>query len=90
MAADIARITYDPTRQYRAVVRQQGRVTLEADENEAATLASEALRLETIDIFGPTAAIGDGYLVGSASGPAAWKPTCNSRPGKRPWQGRST
>jgi hypothetical protein len=69
MAADIARITYDPTREYRAVVRQQGRVTLEADENEAATLASEALRLETIDIFGPTAAIGDGYLVGSASGP---------------------
>jgi len=69
MVADIARITYDPTRQYRTVVRQQGRVTLEADENEAATLASEALRLETIDIFGPAAAIGDGYRVGSASGP---------------------
>ena len=69
MVADIARITYDPTRQYRSVVRQQGRVTLEADENEAATLAAEALRLETIDIFGPTAAIGEGYLLGPGSAP---------------------
>jgi len=31
MAADLARITYDPTRQYRSVIAQQGRVTLEAD-----------------------------------------------------------
>jgi hypothetical protein len=64
MVADIARITYDATRQYRSVISQQGRVTLEADNNEAATLASEALRLETIDIIGPTGALGDGYEVG--------------------------
>jgi hypothetical protein len=69
MTADIARITYDPTRQYRSVIYQQGRVTLEADNNEAATLSDEALRLETIDIVGPTGALGNGYAVSSGKGP---------------------
>ncbi len=69
MAADLARITYDPTRQYRSVISQQGRVTLEADSNEAAVIASEALRLETIDIVGPTGTPDDGYKVGSGTGP---------------------
>jgi hypothetical protein len=69
MVADIARITYDPTRQYRSLIYQQGRVTLEADNNEAATLASEALRLETIDIIGPSGTPDDGYGVGSGKGP---------------------
>jgi len=35
MASDRGRVTYDERRQYRAVVAQQGRVTLEADVNEA-------------------------------------------------------
>ena len=65
MAADLARITYDPTRQYRSVITQQGRVTLEADNNEAAIIAGEALRLETIDIVGPTGTPDDGYKVGA-------------------------
>jgi len=69
MAADLARITYDPTRQYRSVIAQQGRVTLEADNNEAATIATEALRLETIDLIGATGTPDDGYKVGSGTGP---------------------
>lgn len=69
MVADIARITYDPTRQYRSLIAQQGRVTLEADVNEAASLAGEALRLETIDIIGPAGTPDDGYKVGSGKGP---------------------
>jgi Family of unknown function (DUF6519) len=69
MTADKARISYDPTRHYRSVVAQQGRVTLEADTNEGSSIAGEALRLETIDIVGPAAAIKDGYLPGSGSGP---------------------
>lgn len=69
MAADLARITYDPLRQYRSVISQQGRVTLEADNNEAATIASEALRLETIDVVGPTGTPDDGYKVGPGIGP---------------------
>ena len=54
MGSDIARVSFDPTRQYRSVVLQQGRVTLEADGNEASRIASEALRLETIDLVGPS------------------------------------
>jgi hypothetical protein len=69
MAADLARITYDPTRQYRSVVAQQGRVTLEADSNEATIIADEALRLETIDVVGPTGTPDNGYKVGSGTGP---------------------
>ena len=38
MASDRARISFDPTRAYRAVVAQQGRVTLEADVNEQAVI----------------------------------------------------
>ena len=69
MTADRARVSYDATRQYRSVVAQQGRVTLEADTNEAATIASEALRLETIDVIGPTGTPDNGYLPGSGKGP---------------------
>jgi hypothetical protein len=68
MTADLARISYDPTRQYRSVISQQGRVTLEADGNEAATIASEELRLETIDLIGPTGTPDDGFKVGPGNG----------------------
>jgi hypothetical protein len=63
MVADIARVTYDPSRQYRSLIYQQGRVTLEADNNEAIALEAEALRLETIDIIGPLGTPDDGYKV---------------------------
>ena len=64
MGSDLARVTFDLTRQYRSVVTQQGRVTLEADVNEASMIASEALRLETIDLVGPAATPDNGYEVG--------------------------
>jgi len=69
MTADRARVSYDPSRQYRLLVPQQGRVTLEADGNEAAMLAEEALRLETIDIVGPSGTPDDGYAPTSGKGP---------------------
>jgi Family of unknown function (DUF6519) len=69
MTADRARVSFDPTRLYRSVVTQQGRVTLEADTNEATSIAAEALRLETIDIVGPAAALKAGYLPGGGTGP---------------------
>lgn len=53
MGSDRARISFNPARGYRSVVAQQGRVTLEADVNEQASIASEALRRETIDVVGP-------------------------------------
>ena len=34
MATDLARVSFERARQYTGVVPQQGRVTLEAEENE--------------------------------------------------------
>lgn len=66
MASDRARVTYDPTRQYRAVVMQQGRVTLEADVNEAQYIGEEELRKETFDIVGPQGTPDNGWEVTAA------------------------
>src|SRR5262245_24137611 len=75
MGSDIARVSFNPRRQYRSVVLQQGRVTLEADGNEASRIGSEALRLETIDLVGPAATPDDGYKLGlDASGKVAVLP----------------
>jgi hypothetical protein len=63
VGSDRARITFDPTRAYRSVVAQQGRVTLEADVNEQAMIAAEALRVETVDIVGPAGTPNNGYQV---------------------------
>ncbi len=63
MASDRARISYDPTRAWRSVVAQQGRVSLEADLNEASSIAQEGRRAEIIDIVGPTGTPDDGYKV---------------------------
>ncbi|HMD96341.1 MAG TPA: DUF6519 domain-containing protein [Terriglobia bacterium] len=63
MGSDRARLSYDEEQQYRSVVMQQGRVTLEADWNESQQIASEALRLETLDIVGPAGTPDDGYKI---------------------------
>jgi hypothetical protein len=63
MGSDRARVSYDPNQQYRSVVMQQGRVTLEADWNEAQQISSEELRSETLDIVGPCGTPDDGYKV---------------------------
>src|SRR5258708_11580074 len=52
MGSDRARNTFDRVKQYRRVVAQQGRVELEADKNEGAEIATEALRLVTIVVVG--------------------------------------
>ena len=68
MGSARARISFDPSRDYRSVVAQQGRVTLEADVNEQASIAGEALRLETIDIIGPAGTPDNGYEVSYSGG----------------------
>lgn len=70
MTSDRARNSWDRTRQWRSVVAQQGRVTLEADVNEASTIAQEARREEILDIVGPTGTPDDGYAVSDAGGGA--------------------
>lgn len=68
MGADRARITYDPSRRYREVISQQGRVTLEADVNEAQRIGSEEVRTHAWDFVGPWGTPDDGYRVKPLAG----------------------
>lgn len=68
MSADKSRITHDHTRKYREVVRQQGRVTLDADENEAQHLSSEETRLNALDFVGPSGSPDLGFQVSNFTG----------------------
>jgi Family of unknown function (DUF6519) len=61
MGSDRARISYDAKQQYRAVVAQQGRVTLEADWNESQQLIDETIQEETLDMVGASGTPNDGY-----------------------------
>ena len=63
MASDRARVSYDPSRKWRGVIAQQGRVTVEADWNEAATIDEERDRRVTLDVVGPVGTPDGGYAV---------------------------
>ena len=63
MGSDRARVSYDPSRHWRGVINQQGRVTLEADWNEAAAIAAEGDRAQLVDVIGPSGTPDDGYAV---------------------------
>ena len=63
MAGDRARVSYDPSRKWRGVIAQQGRVTVEADWNEAATIGEERDRHVTLDVVGPVGTPDGGYAV---------------------------
>jgi Family of unknown function (DUF6519) len=63
MTSDRARITYDPSRRYHGVVAQQGRVSLEADWNEAQAIAGAQLEARTLDFVGPAGSPDRGYQI---------------------------
>ncbi len=67
MGSDRARVSYDPGRKWRRLVAQQGRVTVEADWNEAASIDAERDRAATLDIVGPVGTPG-GYAVTATAG----------------------
>ena len=72
MGSDRARRSYDAGRMYRSIVSQQGRVTVEADANEAEEIRAEESRAELIDIIGPTGAPDGGFEISvpaAGSGP---------------------
>jgi Family of unknown function (DUF6519) len=66
MASDRARVSYDPSRRWRGVIAQQGRVTVEADWNEAAMIGEERDRQVTLDVIGPAGTPDRGYAVTAA------------------------
>ena len=63
MTGDRARVSHDPKRKWRGVIAQQGRVTVEADWNEAATIGEERDRYVTLDVVGPVGTPDGGYAV---------------------------
>ena len=63
MAGDYARVSYDPRRKWRGLTAQQGRVTVEADWNEAAAIVREHDRQLTLDVVGPVGTPDQGYAV---------------------------
>ncbi|MFN9029467.1 MAG: DUF6519 domain-containing protein [Betaproteobacteria bacterium] len=52
MSGDHTRLTFRPRDNYSAVGAQQGRVTLDADWNEAADIQDRRWRAETLDVLG--------------------------------------
>lgn len=65
MATDVARLSYDAARRYTGVATQQGRVTLEAEENEERLILGEERRVELLDIIGPAGTPDGGYALSS-------------------------
>jgi hypothetical protein len=63
MGADRARQSFDATRRYRSVVAQQGRVTLEADANEAEEIRAAEARADLLDVVGPAGSPDDGFRI---------------------------
>ncbi len=56
MQGDFSRATFDPLKHYSAVLTQQGRVRLDADDNEGVRLLLHQLRTTVADIIGPARA----------------------------------
>jgi Family of unknown function (DUF6519) len=79
MGSDRARVSYDPSRKWRGLVAQQGRVTVEADWNEAAAIDAADDRAVTLDVVGPVGTPDNGYAV-TATRPGS-PPASGSPPG---------
>jgi hypothetical protein len=63
MTSDRARVTYDPARRYHGVVAQQGRISLEADWNEAQAITGAELATRTLDVVGRAGSPDRGYEI---------------------------
>ena len=82
MAGDRARVSYDPSRKWRGLIAQQGRVTVEADWNEAAAIDAERGRQLTLNVVGTLGTPDGGYVVTAV--PAAGSPPAGSPPTSGP------
>ncbi len=63
MTSDRARPSYDPSRRYHGVIAQQGRVSLEADWNEAGAIAAAEVQARTLDLVGRAGSPDRGYHI---------------------------
>src|ERR1700761_7464767 len=56
MKGDFSRWTFDAGKHYHGVLKQQGRVDLDADWNEEGAIVAHRVETETIDVVGPSGA----------------------------------
>ena len=70
MKGDFTRATFTPEKHYHGVLKQQGRVDIDADWNEQGAIASHRVETETVDVIGPCGApVGDGgFVITAVSG----------------------
>src|SRR5215469_7803678 len=68
MATDVARISFDHGRKYTDTVPQQGRVSLEAEENEQHAIDDVERLADLLDIIGPAGTPDNGYAVSDGGG----------------------
>ncbi len=70
MKGDFTRATFTPGKHYHGVLKQQGRVDIDADWNEQGAIASHRVETETVDVIGPCGApVGDaGFVITAVSG----------------------
>jgi hypothetical protein len=73
MKGDFARVTFDPTLHYSQVFQQQGRVLLEADWNEQASIQLHLLRTMVRDLVGPCWAVGQGFSTTTETHVTDWQ-----------------
>ena len=71
MKGDFSRLTFRSERHYTAVLLQQGRPVMDADWNEEAEIASNAVRALARDLLGPHAGVGEGFSVTEHAGTRA-------------------
>lgn len=70
MKADLTRVTFDPSKRYRSVLHQQGRVQLDADLNEAQSIQNDRLDESLTDVIGKAGVPRDraGFAIAVAGG----------------------
>lgn len=61
MKGDFTRLTFDPTKHYRRVLQQQGRVQVDSDFNEMAYIHQYFLRRLAADLIGPHGGPADSF-----------------------------
>src|SRR5579864_4892371 len=72
MKGDFTRWTFESEKHYHAVLKQQGRVDLDADWNEQDAITDHRVETETIDVVGPSGApVGNAGFVLTPSGGGA-------------------
>ncbi len=63
MKGDFSRITFDRGKHFARVLMQQGRVQLDADWNEQASILLYYLQALAVDLIGPHGGSGNGFLI---------------------------